>query len=90
MWYNVYAIRLYITYGIVVAYMDERGLMNKKAATSINVDAKVKKEATEVFEALGLTFTSGIDIYLRTVARERRIPFEIDLNRDVRGAKNDS
>ncbi len=58
--------------------------MPERLATSISVDSRVKQEATAVFEELGLSFSTGIEIYLRAVARERRIPFDIDLNKDVR------
>lgn len=48
-------------------------------ATSIRVNRRDKEEATEVFKGLGLDFSSGIAVYLRAVAREKRIPFDLAL-----------
>lgn len=41
-------------------------------------DSKLKAEASEVFEIVGLTLTSGIKIYLQAVIREQAIPFRIE------------
>lgn len=41
-------------------------------------DSKLKADANEVFEKLGLTMTSGIKIYLQAVIREQAIPFRIE------------
>lgn len=41
-------------------------------------DSKLKAEASEVFEKVGLTLTSGIKIYLQAVIREQAIPFRIE------------
>lgn len=41
-------------------------------------DNKLKADANEVFEKLGLTLTSGIKIYLQAVIREQAIPFRIE------------
>lgn len=48
-------------------------------STSIRVDAGVKEQAAEVFDSLGLNFSSGVEIYLRAVVREQRIPFDLVL-----------
>lgn len=53
--------------------------MGERQTTSIRVDSEAKAEATKVFKSLGLDFSSGVEIYLRTVAREQRIPFALDL-----------
>ena len=58
-------------------------MTTNKVSTSITIDPQVKREATIVFKSLGLDFSSGIDIYLRVVAREQRIPFDLDLNKKV-------
>jgi len=33
-----------------------------------------------VFKALGMTFSTGINIYLKTVGRQQRIPFVLAIN----------
>ena len=47
--------------------------------TTINVrtSAETKKAAEELFEDFGLSMTSAINVFLKQVIRERRIPFEI-------------
>lgn len=52
------------------------------ATTNLNIriDEDLKKNAEEVFSALGLTTTAAFNIFAKTVVRERRIPFELSLN----------
>jgi DNA-damage-inducible protein J len=41
------------------------------------IDAKVKAEATEVIEAMGLSVSDAIRLFLKRVASEGAIPFEL-------------
>jgi addiction module RelB/DinJ family antitoxin len=41
----------------------------------LRIDAKTKREATKVFEDLGMDISTGLKIYLRQVIREKSIPF---------------
>lgn len=61
--------------------------MSTKVTASIRVTPEVKDTAKEVFKELGFDFSSGVEIYLRYVARERRIPFDLDLSE--KAASND-
>ena len=45
----------------------------------IKADDKIVKEASEIFEALGLDLATGIEIYLRKVIDKKGIPFEVSL-----------
>ena len=45
----------------------------------IKADDKIVKEASEIFEALGLDLATGIKIYLRNVIDKKGIPFEVSL-----------
>ena len=45
----------------------------------IKADDKIVKEASEIFEALGLNLATGIEIYLRKVIDKKGIPFEVSL-----------
>jgi addiction module RelB/DinJ family antitoxin len=45
---------------------------------NIRVNAKDKKEAQKVFKDLGLSFSSGVNVYLRQVARQKAIPFPLE------------
>lgn len=45
----------------------------------IQADEQLIKEATEIFEKLGLNLSTGIDIYLKQVVDKKGIPFEVTL-----------
>lgn len=47
------------------------------AQISLRVDDAVKREAETIFEEIGLSMTTAINIFLKAVAREKRIPFEL-------------
>ena len=47
------------------------------AQISIRVDDEVKRNAEEIFDAIGLSMSTAINVFLKTVARENRIPFEL-------------
>jgi len=44
---------------------------------NISIDEKTKEKAQAVFDALGLSFSTGIAIYLEQVALRKGIPFEL-------------
>ena len=51
-------------------------------STSIRLDADVKEQATRVFDSLGMSFSTGIEVYLRAVVRRSGIPFDLTLSQD--------
>jgi len=50
----------------------------------IRVDTELKAQAESLFGELGLNLTTAFNIFLRQAVRERRIPFEITLERPNR------
>lgn len=46
-------------------------------STSIKIDPTLKRESQELFEKLGLNFSSAISLFLRQAVREQAIPFRI-------------
>lgn len=44
---------------------------------TIRVDADLKKQADELFDDLGMSFTTAINIFIKQAIREQRIPFEV-------------
>ena len=50
------------------------------AQISMRVDDDVKKKAEQACEALGLTMTTAINIYLVKLGNEMRIPFEVSVD----------
>ena len=47
------------------------------ARISVNVDSDVKKKAQKILSEIGMDLTTAIDLLLRTIVREERIPFEL-------------
>ena len=47
------------------------------AQISLRVDDDVKRGAEQTIEDIGLSMSTAINIFLKKVARERRIPFEL-------------
>lgn len=47
---------------------------------NIRTDKEVKAAAEMIFEELGLTMTTAVNIFLRQTIRENGIPFELKLN----------
>ena len=47
------------------------------AQVNVRIDDNVKKDAEDVLDEIGMPMTTAVIIFLKTVARERRIPFEI-------------
>ena len=47
------------------------------AQISLRVDDDVKRNAEKTLDAIGLSMSAAINLFLKTVARENRIPFEL-------------
>lgn len=47
------------------------------SATTINIDDTTKKEAQELLKDMGMNLSTAVNIFLRQVIKEQRIPFEI-------------
>ena len=43
----------------------------------ILVDDNIKREAEKIFDDIGISMSTAINIYLKAVVRENRIPFEL-------------
>ncbi|MCD8011087.1 MAG: type II toxin-antitoxin system RelB/DinJ family antitoxin [Lachnospiraceae bacterium] len=50
------------------------------AQISIRVEDDVKRQAEEVCADIGLSLSSAINIYLKKLGREKRIPFEVSVD----------
>jgi len=53
-----------------------------EARLNVRVDYNTKKQAEAVFNSLGMSLSTGINIYLAQVARSRAIPFALELSSD--------
>ena len=47
------------------------------AQISLRVDDEVKRSAERTLDEIGLSMSAAINIFLKTVIRENRIPFEL-------------
>jgi len=57
-----------------------------EARLNIRIDAGIKEQAESVFQQLGLTLSSGVNIFLSKVVAEQGIPFPLTIDRaDVVG-----
>ena len=52
------------------------------AQTLINfrIDEETKKEMEKVCDELGMTMTTALNIFVKKMAREKRIPFDVSID----------
>lgn len=51
------------------------------ASLNIRIDSNVKKQAQELFSALGMDMTTAINVFLRKAIQRQGMPFEVALDR---------
>ena len=47
------------------------------AQVSFRIDDKIKKDAEQVCDDIGISMSAAITIYLKRLGKERRIPFDL-------------
>ena len=47
------------------------------AQISFRVDDEVKTNAEQILDTIGLSMSTALNVFLKTIAREKRIPFEL-------------
>lgn len=52
-----------------------------KVSTNISIDADLKKQAAELFNALGMDLSTGINVYLKKAVAVGGIPFDVSVER---------
>jgi len=50
---------------------------------TIRMDEGIKKQADELFDEMGMSFTTAINVFVRQCLREGRIPFDITTKPNV-------
>ncbi len=63
-----------------VLHLKARGA--KMTAISVRLDDDTKKQFSEFCDDAGLSISTAIMMFIKTVVREKRIPFEIKTSRD--------
>ena len=65
--------------------------MNKTAAVTIRIDPKLKKEAQNIFDELGITTTQAISMFLKQVSLRKGMPFLVEVpNNETLQAMDDA
>ena len=49
-----------------------------QTATTIRIDAELKAEFDKLCDEFGMSVNTAFNIYVKTVVRQRRIPFQIE------------
>jgi len=53
--------------------------MSDTISLSFRIDKNLKEQADNIFNALGLTMTTALNVYINQVIRQGKIPFELSL-----------
>ena len=51
----------------------------ESANINVKVDREVKEQAVQVLSELGLNLSTAVNMFLREVVRERRLPLDLSL-----------
>ena len=54
------------------------------AQINLRVDNELKRSAEKTLDNIGLSMSTAINIFLKTVVRENRIPFELSADRNLK------
>ncbi len=60
--------------------------MSDLASLNVKIDRSVKTEADSIANAMGMTLSTAINIFVRQMVNERAIPFRVQLMDDTREA----
>ncbi|HIT11938.1 MAG TPA: type II toxin-antitoxin system RelB/DinJ family antitoxin [Candidatus Pelethosoma merdigallinarum] len=52
-------------------------MANSSSVIHVNVNSKVKNDASEILNGLGLNMSTAINIFLAQVVKRKGIPFEV-------------
>ncbi|MCH3909316.1 MAG: type II toxin-antitoxin system RelB/DinJ family antitoxin [Bacilli bacterium] len=50
---------------------------NEKDTITVRLDPETKRQAQELFDDLGISLSSAVNLFLKQAIREGKIPFEI-------------
>lgn len=53
---------------------------------TIRIDDELKKQADEMFDELGMSFTTAVNVFVKQALREGALPFEVTLHPRGRAA----
>jgi addiction module RelB/DinJ family antitoxin len=70
-----------------MTYVKTSEVYMAQAMLSIRIDEGLKKQFDSLCSEFGMTTTTAITVFAKTVVRERKIPFEIAASADGRNGK---
>lgn len=56
--------------------------MSHSVNVNIRMDEDLKKQAEQLFSDFGMNMTTAVNVFVKAVVRERKIPFEISASDD--------
>ena len=59
--------------------------MLSTARISVNIDGEIKQNAQRILSEIGMDLTTAIELLLRAIIREEKIPFELRTYKSYRG-----
>lgn len=69
---------LYLQYDIII--IKKGGVIMAQTLVNFRIDEKTKKEMEQVCDELGLNVTTALNIFIKKMIREKRIPFDVSLD----------
>ena len=57
--------------------------MAQTTSLNIKIDRDLKTQADILFNAMGMTLTTAVNVFVRQAVHEQAIPFKISLNSDM-------
>lgn len=77
-WYVVFILTYLRIYVIILnRKRDDYVMANLTSAINVNVDTKIKDEATHILKGLGLNMSTFINMALAQVVKRNGVPFEV-------------
>ena len=61
-------------------YIIERGDYMAQTLVIFRIDDETKKEMEKVCDELGMTVTTALNIFIKKMTREKRIPFDVSID----------
>lgn len=64
----------------MLKFLIERGDIMAQTLVNFRIDEETKKEMEKVCDELGITVTTALNIFIKKMTREKRIPFDVSID----------
>lgn len=65
-------------FDVICISLHKNDMIMGQTATTIRIDAELKAEFDKLCDEFGMSANTAFNIYVKTVVRQRRIPFQIE------------